>query len=319
MLTKGDFVNEMRLILLEHLNFKIPYPDGEAVARDFFINRLDCPECPRGKLRVCAPTVGPIPAGQPKQFHVNLGLSQIHLEWCTGDGRPFTQAQCLKGFVTLLVRDLEKLEKSLTGLPFVRTENEIIVVDPLNLATWVCVLASPSDLTTVDNFGEIRPGGVGNVVALHEVHYDCRPGTSKMYASFYKTTFNCQVIEGEGSALVCTEYNQVIKFNETITAPSTDAYDTNPASYAIHMCFYTTDFENVANRLADRIWINPDYVMPPVSDTVGTLQEAIERSQLRIKELIGREMQKGEGHSNLVFEHEIRDISHHFSPFRGKL
>src|SRR5205809_3731675 len=97
--------NNNSLILMEHINFKIPYsPPPIPILQQFFVQLLGCPECPTGRLQVATNTnkeKSIVAVNQDKQMHVNLGLSQIHFEWCTGDGIPYTKPQHLRGYVTL--------------------------------------------------------------------------------------------------------------------------------------------------------------------------------------------------------------------------
>ena len=298
------------LTLLEHLNFKVPMANGKRLIEDFFVNRLGCPECPTGRLRVCAPVRGQVPEGEQKQMHVNLGLSQIHFEWCTGDGREYSVPQRLEGFVTLQFRDMDKLRDSLKGIPFTElTSGRLAVVDPFGLTTWVCEQATADDLRLVERFGSVRPGGVGNAVGIKRVDYNCQPGMSGSIVQFYSQAFKAPVSRSTTtgtSSEIHTRFGQTIAWNETLAAPPPNAYEYGSGLWSIHMCFYIENFAQHANNLQKLFWINPDYRGPPINDAVDTVDKALKSKQFRIKHI-------GDYY---VLEHEIRATDHPLSPLK---
>jgi len=301
-------IQRKMLVLLEHLNFKIPYESGEKVINDFFVNRLGCPECPTGRLRVSPPVKGSIPEGEAKQMHVNMGLSQIHFEWCTGDGRPYNAPQRLEGCVTLAIKDMDLLKRKLAGIPYhIDEKGNVVVTDPFGLTTWVCAAAPPEVRDFVGGMGDIRKGGVGNVIALLRVDYDCRPGVSKTIADFYRKAFHAPVLQHASGFAVQTNLGQVISFNETERAPPENGYDINPQLWGIHMCFYIEKYEENSRRLHDLFWVNPDYKIPPINDNVSTVEGALKSKQFRLKEVGDK----------FVLEHEIRAMDHPLSPLKS--
>ena len=291
------------LVLLEHLNFKVPFPVAESTILDFFVQQLGCPECPTGRLKVSSPVTGSLPEGTFKQMHVNLGLSQVHFEWCTGDGKPYFHPQWLEGTVTIIVDHLESLAGRLKQRYYKDSIGNLIVTDPFG-TTWVCKEADHTFKTQLLKFGEIRPGGVGKVLALLRVDFDCQVGVSKSIAKFYADSFNALARKTSKGFEIETKVGQIISFNETPFAPPANAYEID-TRYAIHMCFYVDNFEQHCRKMLSTFWVNPDYKIPPLNDNVLTTEGALERKQFRLKN-IG---------PSWIFEHEIRDIYHPLSPF----
>ncbi|KAH9261495.1 hypothetical protein BASA81_000151 [Batrachochytrium salamandrivorans] len=288
------------LVLLEHVNFKVPYLTGEAEIRSFFVQALGCPECPPGRLKVCndsdANSLLLLPNGTDKQMHVNLGAhSQIHFEFCTCLGQPYLVAQQFLGSITLEVLDLEKIAANLTGInhPFrMNNQQQLVVQDPFGMTTWMLVQAKPTPPPPKC----IRPGGVGNVLTLKRVEVWCDFDPA-LAIEFYSTRFGAKTDLGS----VYTQYNQELAFVHS----SIGLKPHNSSKFAIHLCLYVSDFANVCRKLEPVFWVNPDYVGPPINDRVQTAQEAIARKQFRIRR-IGRGM---------TLEHEIRAIDHPLSPF----
>lgn len=289
------------LVLLEHVNFKVPYLTGEAEIRSFFVQALGCPECPPGRLQVCndsdANSLLLLPNGTDKQMHVNLGAhSQIHFEFCTCLGQPYLAAQQFLGSILLEVLDLDRIAANLAGLrhPFHWDEehHRLVVEDPFGMTTWVLVQAKPAPAPKC-----IRPGGVGNVLTLKRVEVWCDFDPA-LAIDFYSTRFGAKT----DSSSVYTQHGQELAF---VRHPFGLKLD-NASKFAIHLCLYVGgDFANVCRELEPAFWVNPDYVGPPINDRVQTWQEAIARKQFRIRQ-IGRGM---------TLEHEIRATDHPLSPF----
>lgn len=307
------------MILLEHVNFKIPFTTGKRSIESFYVNTLGCPECVTGRLFV-AVSGGEIPIGTQKQMHVNIGLSQIHFEWCTGDGRAYTKSQKLRGCLTVAMDSVSGLKRRLiaNGYPFYERgvggeaeEEETIITttDPFG-NTLVCVEA-PSTLkktmkvnSPADRRKLLRSGGVGHALGLIRLDMDVSIGLASKIASFYRDRFgsSVQIVPGLG-AEVATEAAQIVRFNETPTAPPGNAYELNYED-AIHFCIYVEDFRRRAEDLIPAFWVNPDYSGPPLNDHVVDLKGALDRVQFRIKAI-------GEG---FVLEHEVRGVNHPLFP-----
>jgi hypothetical protein len=299
------------LALLEHLNFKVPFATGERIIQDFFVSRFGCPDCPTGRMKVSPPVTGPVKEGTPKQMHVNLGLSQIHFEWCTGDGRDFAFPQRLEGFVTVKVDDMAKLKANLQGLPYVTDDpnKKIIVMDPFGITTWVCEEATEDYRKNLARFGQVRAGGVGNILGISQVDYNCQIGVSASICKFYEDSFGVKPVVTSAGHAIQTRLGQKISWNETLAGPPPTAYELNPALWGIHMCFYIDRFEENAERLKRLFWVNPDYKIPPINDNVATVPAALKSRQFRLKHV-------GERY---VVEHEIRAIDHPLSPIKQLL
>jgi len=297
------------LVLMEHLNFKVPYPTGKPSIEDFFVRRLGAPECPASRLSVAeTPMNEGLPPGTQKQMHVNMGLSQIHFEWCTGSGRPFASAQRLRGCVTVAVDDVSALRRRLEGYPRALVRgldgDAVVAVDPFD-NVWVCVQADAK--VAARAAGEVRSGGVGHVLGIVAVDLDVRPGVAAGVAAAYRELFNADAFPTQLGYVVRTRFGQEIRFNESPTAPPPDAYDVDDM-YAIHMCFYVEPFDEVAARACRRglFWQNELYVGPPINDNVRDLRGAHDALQFRMKHL-GPEY---------VLEHEIRGVRHRLAPQR---
>jgi len=299
------------LVLLEHVNFKVPYPWGKPAIEDFFVRRLGAPECPASRLHVAeTPLNEGLPPGTQKQMHVNMGLSQIHFEWCTGSGRPYSAAQRLRGCVTIAVDDVRALRRRLEGyarvLPSGGAEGDAAVVaaDPFD-NVWVCVQGDA--VAAARASGEVRSGGVGHVLAILAVDLDVETGISAGIADAYADLFNADAFPTQMGHVVRTRFGQEVRFNETRTAPSADAYDVDHA-HAIHVCYYVDPFDEVAAKACCRglFWSNPDYVGPPINDNVRDLRAAHDALQFRMKHL----------GPHYVLEHEIRGARHRLAPKR---
>lgn len=292
-----------RLVLLEHLNFKVPYETGEHLITQFFVNTLGCPESPPGRMQVCNDSSNPslLPNGTDKQMHVNLGpLSQLHFEFATSLGEPYVTAQRLCGKVTLEVANLHQLKQSLNKIrhPFEDVGSGIEFHDPFCITKWFCV-QTRDPIPTQQCF---RPGGFGNVLRLDKVQFLCEPGLEKSIVNFYSQYF---LAETKQEGKLFTRHGQEISWVGSVNAPPANAYDTNPQLDAIHMCFYVSKFEETARELFHRFWVNPDYVGPPINDHVTTVDEAIAKKQFRIKHIGDK----------YILEHEIRNVTHPRNPF----
>ena len=318
-----------RLIYLEHVNLKIPYASGQREFEDFFVRRLGAPECPSGRLFVAKREVGAAAAraaakvegahshdpdaaplqgealavGTQKQMHCNFGLSQLHVEWCTGYGMPYDRPQRIPGSVTLAVDDLDTLMQRMAGYPHaMRVGDSVITLDPWG-NTWVCVAAHANLLRRLR--GDFRAGGVGHVLALLRLDLVVRPGVAATVARFYHDTFGAAVRDCVLGKEVLTEMGQVVAFHESAHAPPPDAYDRDP-DLAIHVCFYVDPFESIATDVQQRglFWVNPAYVGPPINDNVVSVADAHAAKQFRMKR-VGPEW---------VLEHEIRSFEHKWAP-----
>jgi len=293
------------IILLEHINFKIPFASGQRIVRDFFVDALGCPECPAGRMFVAVPG-GALPVGTQKQMHVNLGLSQLHFEWCTGNGHPYATAQQFPGEIHIAVDSLADMQKRLTakGHAFTRAVDDCIRFTCPFGSTWIASQASAVALAKVAAAAPVREGGVGHVVALTKVDFSIRPGIKDGVARFYKEAFDTWATATPEGCAVRTLADQVIAFTERADAPPPDAYESMGSKHGVHICLYVSDFEQQSRRNESRFWMNPDYVGPPINDHVSDSKEALERCQFRLKNVGPR----------FVLEHEVRGLGHKLAP-----
>lgn len=179
----------------------------------------------------------------------------------------------------------------------------VVVTDPFG-TTWVARQAEADVVEYVHGLGQIRPGGVGHVLAMDTVEYLCRPGVGETIMQCYRGELDATIEIKPKQCVLYTNRGQRVVFTEFPNAPEPNAYETQPSLFGTHMCFYICDFESKAHSMERKFWVNPDYVGPPINDNVKTTPEALARKQFRFKNVGLR----------WVFEHEIRDVDHPLSP-----
>jgi hypothetical protein len=295
----------MPVLLLEHVNFKVPVDSGPDTIQRFFVDVLGCPVCPSGRLNV-AEKGGQVPVGQAKQMHVNLGLSQIHFEWCTGYGKPYRIPQRLAGSLTVAVDSLRTLGERLRSAnhAFAQASPELITfVCPFG-NTWRCVEAGASWKAKMQRASPIRTGGVGHVLALARVDMDVQPGLAEEVAWFYRDHFAARIARTGSGFDVHTLAGQVVAFNETGSAPPPDAYESANELRGIHFCMYVSEFAARCRQLESLFWVNPEYAGPPLNDQVRDVPGALARVQFRLRRVSAR----------FVLEHEVRGLQHAAAP-----
>lgn len=107
------------------------------------------------------------------------------------------------------------------------------------------------------------------------------------------------------------DIKQELVFRESSSAATADAYDHVPFK-DYHIAIYVHDLEKTFRKCEQLglVWINPRYQGFPLFDTVDTLEKARKSSQFRIKKIVDPATLE----VLLLFEHEIRDLSHPSCP-----
>ncbi len=211
------------IIHLEHVNFTVP---GQELITLFYISGLGLTRDPYKRV-------------DETNFGVNVGLQQFHLP-SGGPTPPFP------GLVHLVHPDLqgavERLRRlegagKFDGTPFALTEGGDLLDIVTPFGPRIHVHAASPDLF---------PKPVG----LFQVDLPIRPGTADGIGAYYRELFDTPVemgqVQGRPAALVRMGANQLVVFHEA----EPQGFDFDYRSF--HLAFYTTRYERIAARLAQR-------------------------------------------------------------------
>ncbi|MGE0624575.1 MAG: hypothetical protein AB7I04_20590 [Pseudomonadales bacterium] len=239
------------IVMLEHVNLTVP---DQGLAALFYVTGLGFTRDPY------------IDFGTFNMW-VNLGEQQFHL--------PKSQAQVFRGRITVVVPDLDDLErrletvvKPLAGTEFAwkRADDHAAVTCP-----WgnTILAYAPGTFPRMD-------------LGMPRVEMRVPEGTSAAIARFYREVMQCPASAADGVARVRMGYNQAMHFVET--GEALPAYDGH------HIAVYVSHFSGPHDYLAER----------------NLITEESDQCQYRFQAIVDPDT----GATLTELEHEVRSLSH---------
>jgi len=239
------------IVMLEHVNLTVP---DQGLAALFYVTGLGFTRDPY------------IDFGTFNMW-VNLGEQQFHL--------PRSKAQVFRGSITVVVPDLDDLERRLEA-----------IVKPLAGTEFAWARAADHVAVTCPWGNRIlafAPGTFPRMdLGMPRVEMQVPTGTSAGIARFYREVMQCPVSTTDGVARVRMGYNQEMHFVETGEALA--PYDGH------HIAVYVSHFSHPHDYLAER----------------NLITEESDQCQYRFQAIIDPDT----GATLTELEHEVRALSH---------
>jgi hypothetical protein len=242
------------IMAMEHVNVRVP---DQALATMFYIVGLGLTRDPYMSVGL-------------SNMWVNIGEQQFHL--------PAGEAQVLRGSVTLVVRDLAALRKSLASVEGQLAGTRFAWCDR---GTYLEVTCPWGNTYLCHGPGSLGGMSLGIPVVEFTVPVGTAPGIQRFYERVLEAPGRLDTSGPEVAVAVDVGSDQQLVFRESSEVPSYDGH---------HIAIYVANFSGPFSFLEER----------------GLITEGVRNHQLRFEQIVDPES----GDPLFIVEHEVRSIRH---------